>query len=1070
MILLIILFGYLALLFGVAFYVDRRGAMGRSLVANSWVYSLSLAVYISSWTFYGTVGRAATVGLDFLPPVLGPTLMAFAWWYPVRKMIRICKTQNITTIADFISSRYGTSGRLGTLVTLFAILAITPYLALQLKAIAHSFNYLVTAQAGSHQVPHWWNGIDTAFWVAMVMAFFGVLFGARHLDASERHEGLVAVVALQSVVKLGALIAVGSFVTYGLFHGFGDIFGQFVREFPERRSLLLLGTETIPYTRWFTLLLVGMLGVLVFPHQFHIMIIENSKEAHLREAMWRFPGYLFLSSLFILPIALGGMILSGGQGNTEYFSLSLPLVSQHPWLAYLVFIGGFSAASGMAIVTAVALAPMILNHLAMPVLLKLNFLRSTTIPRLLIHIKRLGIFLVILAGYLYFRIVGESHTLANIGLASFLGAAQFGPALIGGLYWKRANFQGAATGLVLGFLAWFYTLLVPAAVESGWLSASILHQGLFGLEFLRPTALFGLNHLDLWTHSLFWSYLFNVGAFVTLSLAFKPTRDEEEQAVKFVDVYRPPEQAASRQRIDKAPTVVELVDLMSKFIGEKPAQAAVTGFIQNAEIDYRGGLPEQQLLALKQFAERTLAGAVGAAPARIIMENYLSMRGSELQEVLDIFGSVTIASKASREQLGILYETARLVAGGGELLAILEAILKLLQEQFNFDLSLIRIIDRKRQVLAVHAQQGASQAFHETADRELTMGTYVGECFLTNTVQVVNDTDYMEKPVSAQIVHGEGIKAFAHAPIAIEGEPVGVLTTHSKRAKGIFSQEFLELLASLAGLIGVAWRNASQVERLVLSREKDRELEIAREIQQGLLPIVVPDLPGIALAGRCLPAKEVGGDYYDFFRRGAEGLDLVIADVSGHSVGTALIMGWLRTFIQDRAKSQRLLRCSEILQEINAFFYDDLSRAELFVSMFYLSFDGRNQRVIFSNAGHNPALLYRPRTDSCVWLDAEGLLLGIKPKVEFHEQEQGLEAGDILVLYTDGLIEAENREAVMFGQDRLCTVVREKAACSPEALIEHLLEAVRTFAGRETFRDDLTLVILKLAETTQPPS
>ena len=1054
---------YVALLFALAFYADSRHAQGRSIVANSWVYSLALAVYITSWTFYGTVGRAATVGFDYLPPLLGPTLVAFCWWFLLRKMVRVCKEHNITTIADLISSRYGKSGVLGTLVTLFAILGITPYIALQLKAVSQSLDVLLHGGAGlpaSGVV----QGIDTALLIALVIAFFAILFGARHLDSTERHEGLVAVIALESVVKLAALLAVGLFVTYGLFDGASDLFARFVHEFPERRHLLALGTEQIPYARWFTLIVVGMVGVMVFPHQFHVMVIENSDESHIKEAMWLFPTYLFLSGLFILPIALGGLLQYGGDlTHAEYFTLSLPLDSGNSWLALLVFIGGFSAASGMIILSAVALAPMILNHLAMPIILRFKALQGGNLPGLLINIKRLGIVLVVMIGYLYFRIVGEYHTLANIGLASFIAAAQFAPALIGGLFWKRANFWGALVGLTLGFLVWFYTLLVPAFVLSGWIRADLLQNGLFGWSFLRPTELFGLRDLDLWSHALFFSYLANIGAFVALSLLIPAGRAEQAQADRLIDIFSPSSEAPMpRQRISKAPTVIEMIDLMTKFMGEKPAHAAAAEFLRNSDIDQRGSLPEDQLVDLKKFAERTLAGAVGTAPARIIMENYMAARGSEMQDVFDIFGSVTIARRAGREQLGILYETARLVAGGGELPIILDNILDLLRQQFSFDLCIIRLLDEERRVLSVWAQKGASAEYFETAERDLTMDTYAGECFLTNSVQVVNDTSFVDRPVPLRIVRTEGIKSFAHAPITIEGEPIGVLTAHSRSAKGIFTDEFIELFSSLAGLIGVAWRNARQVEKLMRIREKERELEIAREIQMGLLPTRVPAIGGIFLAGVCLPAQEVGGDYFDYLQRDTDVLDLVIADVSGHNVGSALTMGWIRTFIQDRARHQRLSGAGAILREINEFFYEDLSRADLFVSMFYLSYDSRSRVLSYGNAGHNPPLLYRREAGTFAWLDAEGMLLGIRKKMTFEEKKEVLGPGDVLVLYTDGLTEAESPEGAFFGIERLRGTIMDGAHLPPAEIIESLVARARAFTGSENFRDDISLVVMKV--------
>ncbi|MEA3543980.1 MAG: stage II sporulation protein E, partial [Thermodesulfobacteriota bacterium] len=339
---LLVSLGYFALLFLVAYYAEKCRKTGTCLLKNSHVYSLSLAVYCTSWTFYGSVGKAATSGLEFLPIYLGPTLIAFTWWFVLRKMVRISKQQNITSIADFLSSRYDRSTVLGAIVTLFAVFGITPYIALQLKAISHTLDILTGSLATSgtglydyaSKLP---GNIDTAFFVALLLAVFGMLFGARTLDSSEKHEGLIVAVAFESVVKLIAFLAVGIFVTYGLFDGFTDIFQRFLEQFPERRELLTLGTEQTPYTKWFTLVVLSMMAVMFLPRQFHIMITENVDEQHIKAAMWKFPAYLFLINLFVLPIALGGLIINGGDTTqADYFVLTLPLSSGHPWLALLV--------------------------------------------------------------------------------------------------------------------------------------------------------------------------------------------------------------------------------------------------------------------------------------------------------------------------------------------------------------------------------------------------------------------------------------------------------------------------------------------------------------------------------------------------------------------------------------------------------------------------------------------------------------------------------------------------------------------------------------------------------------
>lgn len=1057
----LISFLYIGLLFAVAYFADKRRESGRSVIANPHVYTLSLAVHYTAWTFYGLVGQAATTGIAFLAPYLGATLTAFTWWFLLRKMVRICKEQNILSIADFISSRYGKSPLLGVIVTVFSIMAIIPYIALQLKAVSHTFDLLTLPAGGaSGLTPELFPTLDTAFFIALFLGLFGVLFGARRQNSTGRLEGMVAAVALQSVIKLVAFITIGLFVTYGLFDGFSDIFSRFTTQFPERSHLFTLGTEAASYSSWFSWLIFSMAAIMFLPRQFHVMVIENADEAHIRDAMWRFPAYTFLLTLFVMPIALGGLILNGGDaGNADFFVINLPLQAGHVWLALLVFIGGFSASVGMVMVESVVLSTMILNHLVIPVVLKLK-LGATDMSGLLLNIKRAGIIAVVFLGYLYYRFIGESYSLISIGVVSLIAASQFAPAIIGGLYWKQATRSGAIVGLTLGFLLWVYTLLIPLFVQAGWLGDHILQDGPFGIGFLRPLQLFGLDSLDMLSHALFWTMFFNIGSFIAISLMSAPDRSDSEQADKFVDVFEPGEHPIIRKRMSKAPAIVEFVALMTKFVGEKEASAAMVEYLNDKDIDERGCLSEFELPLLKRFTERILARSVGATAAGVIVDSYLSARGSELEDVFNIFGTVSLNRTASREQLSVLYETSRIVASKADLQTILDRILDHLQQQFKFDICVIRTLDEEKMCLAVRSHKGMSPQHLEQSHRRLDQETYAGKAFLNDSVVVVNDTDSMEKPVSAHIVQFEGIKSFAHAPITIEGKTVGLLSAFSKSMKGIFTDEVIELFENLAGQVGIALRNAQQTEKLILAKEHEKELQIARTIQMGLLPTRPPEIRGISLAGTCIPAREVGGDYFDYFSRGPAILDLIIADVSGHNVGAALLMAEVRTFIQAEAK--KLQNPDDILFALNEFLYDDLTRAELFISMFYLAFNTCTGELTFSNAGHNSPLIWREDTQSCEWLDAEGLILGIKRNFTYEKKRVPLNPGDILLLYTDGITEASNPDNEMFGEIRLCTLLKEYHSLPPQQIIDGLYRQVRSFTGSQFLADDVSLVAMKM--------
>jgi Na+/proline symporter/serine phosphatase RsbU (regulator of sigma subunit) len=1055
---------YFLVLFSVAVYAVRRREKGRSLISNPHIYSLSLAVYCTSWTYYGSVGRAATTGLDFLTIYTGPTLVCFTWWFLLRKIIRISKEHNIVSIADFIASRYGKSTALGALVTIFAVFGIVPYIALQLKAISYSFNLmcsdgkmpLMSLHSAYPAIP---EHLDTAFIVAVLLAVFCILFGAMRLDSTERHEGLVAAVAFESMVKLLAFLGVGIFVTYTLFNGFSDIFSQFLTQFPERNHLLVLGEETSSAAKWFTMTTLSMFAIMLLPRQFHIMVIENSNIDHIRTAMWAFPAYMFLLNLFVLPIALGGLLhYNGHTALADYFVITLPLHNEQVALASLVFIGGLSASAGMVMLESVASATMILNNLVMPLILRFN-LRRPDISGILLNIKRVAIASVIFLGYFYYQVLGETEALVDIGLISFMAATQFAPAFIGALYWERANGRAAATGLIFGFAIWMYTLIVPIFVEAGWFPQDLLKHGAFGIEALRPTALFYLDNLDMWSHCLFWSIFFNIGSYVAISIISTPSSAEAAQAMRFVRAATWKPESQESKRISKAPTVIEFVDLMAKFIGDKAANKAISEYLGDREIDEKGSLSEYEIPSLKRFTEKTLAASVGAPAARIIIENYLQARGSKMEDVFNIFGTVSLSRDASREQLSVLYDVANLINSGKSLDGILDSVLDLLYRQFRFDLCAIRILDEESNLLRVRSYRGLDSEFLSHADREISMDTCIGNTFINNKVVLANDSDCTDKPASIAIVRELKIKSFAHAPITVEGQPIGVLSSYSRYAKGIYTDEFIELYKNIAAQIGIAYRNSIQTNQLIEASEQQKQLKIAEDIQLDLLPKKMPEISGLDIKGICVPAKQVGGDYFDFITHENE-LDIVVADVSGHNIGAALLMASTRTFIQ--AHNQQMFPPKTTLGTLNSFLYKDLSSSELFITMFYLRYELQKNNLIYANAGHNQPLIYRPARDTFDLLDAEGMILGIVPEIDFEQKEIAVESGDILVMYTDGIVEAQDKHQELFGMERFKGLIRDHHTKSSSEIIDITLEETRMFQGRRHFNDDVTMVVVKI--------
>lgn len=640
---------YLAVLFVIASYGDKRARDGRQLINHPLVYTLSMAVYCTSWTFYGSVGLASQSGVAFLPIYLGPTLAALLFPFVLHKILRIAKSYSITSIADFLAARYGKSTMLGGIATIVAMIGGVPYIALQLKALSASTDVMLGLDSGSNLAAF---GIDTSLIIAVTMAIFGILFGTRHIDATETHQGMVLAVAFESIIKLTAFIAVGIFVTFWLYDGLASITAA---ARAAGHGDLLLMPAGWQYLDWFLMVLLAASVIFVLPRQFHVAVIENVDEAHIRTATWAFPTYLLLINIFVIPIALAGRL--AGIEDNDLIVLFLPLEAAAPWLALFVYIGGLSAATAMIIVTSVALSTMISNDLVMPVLLRIEALqltRRTHLSRLVIAIRRASILALLLLAYVVFHAIGAGYGLVSIGLIAFAAVAQLVPALILGIFWRDANLVGAMAGITAGIMVWGLTLIVPALTTTGVVDPELLANGYFGIELLRPEALFGLEGLQPVSHALFWSITVNLLLLVAGSLVFQQDNLQRLQALLFVNVF----EREGTTRIWRGDTkVAELFDLLVRFVGREPAEQvmALDAITRGRPLDMNARADAEFV----QLVERHVARAIGAASARAMVASVV--RGEvigpdDILEILDETSQVIEYSHQLEERSRALEE------------------------------------------------------------------------------------------------------------------------------------------------------------------------------------------------------------------------------------------------------------------------------------------------------------------------------------------------------------------------------------------------------------------------------
>ncbi|MEL6682344.1 MAG: ATP-binding protein [Pseudomonadota bacterium] len=622
---------YVIILFAVAFLAERRAAAGHAdWLQSPLIYTLSLSIYCTAWTFYGAVGYAARSGLEFVTIYLGPTLVMVGWWWILRRLVRIGRSQRLTSIADLISSRFGKSTLLGVVVTIISVIAATPYIALQLQSVTLSF--AVFAQSGAEA----WDRADfnaTAMWVAVGLAIFTVLFGTRNLDVNERHHGIVMAIAVEAVVKLLALVAVGVFVVWGLAGGPAEMLTRI-----DNSDIALWDQD---HGRWISLIFLSAAAFLCLPRMFQVLVVENADERHLRVASWAFPLYLFLMSLFVVPIAVVGLDLLPEGSNPDLFVLTLPLSQGQDGLAVLSFLGGFSSATSMVIVATIALATMVSNHIVVPLWLSFqanqHAMMSGDVRHVILLARRLSIAAVLTLGFIYYRMSGGGTALAAIGLVSFTGTVQVLPALIGGIFWRGATRIGAACGLLTGLIIWTWTLFLPSVGVDAVISQTVLANGPFGVTWLKPQALFGIDGLDPLVHGILWSMVLNTGMFILGSLMSFPAPLERLQGAQFVNVFERSVAAPAWTR--GAAGAEDLLIMSQRILGSREAQAI---FEREAERQGLTGYLPEATPAFIERLERELSGSVGAATAHAMIGQ---LTGGSVVSVEDL---IAVADEAAQ--------------------------------------------------------------------------------------------------------------------------------------------------------------------------------------------------------------------------------------------------------------------------------------------------------------------------------------------------------------------------------------------------------------------------------------
>ncbi|MFK5986909.1 MAG: ATP-binding protein [Pseudomonadota bacterium] len=611
--LLVSLLLYVALLVGIGWLGQRGGATIKKLSNSPLIYTLTLAVYCTSWTYYGSVGKAATTGMGFLAVYLGPTLAMLFAALMIRRLIKLKNKYRITSIADFLAARYFRSHSIAVLVTIIASIGIMPYIGLQLKAVNSSLAVLRDSQ--SFNIPGVFAN-NMPLVTAIFLIVFIIFFGVRQLDPTERHPGIILAIAFESIFKLIAFIAVGLFVCFSLFESPLQML-----ELAQQSTLKSISNLSImpDFSQWTMLLLLSASAFFFLPRQFHVAIIENSNPEHFKTAQWGIPLYFFLINLFVVPIALAGLLLNYPPQSADTFVLLLPLQHGSPELTLFVFLGGLSAAIGMVMISSMTLSTMIVNHLVLPIIEQIKILNPLRLK--LLQLRWLAVSFIVFGGVLFNHLVGGSYMLVSVGLISFAAVAQFVPAILGGVFWRKGTKNGALLGLASGFIGWAYCLILPLLIHNGWFSEAILKGGLLGLSWLRPEALFNLTSLDSLSHGVFWSLSFNLSAYIIVSLYQSISNEEADYYQRFMHSMSSDNEERitaiedSEEDIELEPKRNQVIDLLCQYMHFAQASEILFQAEQQVKIYKKSHCNLFALAELERLIDHRISGAIGASAA-----------------------------------------------------------------------------------------------------------------------------------------------------------------------------------------------------------------------------------------------------------------------------------------------------------------------------------------------------------------------------------------------------------------------------------------------------------------------